>query len=447
MDCGHQPAQSECELYFRRFGFCERQITAPPLTGLGLVVVVPCFNEPDLIGALESLWACERPECAVEVLVVINAPEGIAEAIRRQNETTLREATAWAAGRSDARLEFHFLYFPALPRKHAGVGLARKIGMDEALRRFAAIGKADGVIAGFDADCRCEANYLRSLEAHFQRHPQAPACAIYFEHPLEGPLPGAVYEAITVYELHLRYYLQGLRHAGFPHAHHTVGSCMAVRAEAYRKQGGMNRRQAGEDFYFLHKLIPLGGFAELTETTVHPSSRASERVPFGTGRAMRDSLAGQPPGTYPLEAFLDLKAFFNLAPALYDCAYEALPALLGQLSAPMRAFLDAQRFADILVEIRCNTATRGAFLKRFFRRFDGFQTMKFINYCRDQVYGERAVAPEAYRLLALLMNQENPSAPTPSARELLLAYRQLERQSAAAQASAGGEMNRVLSDE
>src|SRR4030095_9895180 len=122
-------------------------------------------------------------------------------------------------------------------------------GMDEALRRFDEVGWAEGIIAGYDADCRCETNYLTALERHFQKNSQSPGCSIYFEHPLSGPLSPAVYEGAAAYELHLRYFVQALRYAGFPHAHHTLGSCMAVRACTYCKQGGMNKRKAGEDFY------------------------------------------------------------------------------------------------------------------------------------------------------------------------------------------------------
>jgi hypothetical protein len=432
MDRGIQPAQaSGLAQYFRRFGFCAPQVAVPPPAGLGLVVVVPCFNEPDLTGALGALWDCARPDCLVEVIVVINAPAGSSPEIFRQNERTLREATAWAAGHGDPRLRFHFLYFPELPPKQAGVGLARKIGMDEALRRLVEAGKAEGVIAGFDADCRCEPNYLRSLERHFQEHPRTPACGIYFEHPLSGPLAPALYEGIAAYELHLRYYVQALRYAGFPYAYHTFGSGMAVRAEVYRQQGGMNRRQAGEDFYFLHKLIPLGEFSELSDTVVYPSPRSSERVPFGTGRAMRDYLGGQPLGTYPLESFLELKAFFDLAPAFYACACAEPPALLRRLPPPLRAFLRDQRFEEALGEIRANTATEPAFRKRLFRWFDGFRAVKFINYGRDQLYGERAVVPEARQLLALVSPEKFPhpsGAPGPvDARALLGIFRELDR--------------------
>src|SRR6185503_18430066 len=66
----------ETEHYFRRFGYYDRLIPTAPEPDLGIVVVIPCFNEPDLIASLESLWLCERPECPVEVIVVVNSPDG-----------------------------------------------------------------------------------------------------------------------------------------------------------------------------------------------------------------------------------------------------------------------------------------------------------------------------------------------------------------------------------
>ena len=172
--------------YFERFGFCARQIAAPPPPDLGITVVLPCFNEPDLVGSLESLRACVRPSCAAEVIAVINAPANAIPEIHAQNLSTLKQASAWAAEREDPRLRLRFLHFPDLPPKHAGVGLARKIGMDEALRRFADVGRLhDGIIACYDADCRCEPNYLAAIERHFQQRPRTPACSIYFEHPLD----------------------------------------------------------------------------------------------------------------------------------------------------------------------------------------------------------------------------------------------------------------------
>ncbi|MEO8429555.1 MAG: hypothetical protein ABI651_20875 [Verrucomicrobiota bacterium] len=413
------------DFYFRRFGFCGRQIAEPPHPGLGIIVVIPCLNEPDLIGSLESLWSCEPSNCPAEVIVVINSPAGCCETIRVQNLKTWEEASRWSREHSTPRLVFHVLHVPDLPPKQAGVGLARKIGMDEAVRRFDDIGRTTGIVVCYDADCRCEGNYLRSIERHFEKNPRTPGCSIYFEHPLDGPLDAKVYEAVAAYELHLRYYVHALRYAGFPYAHQTIGSSMAVRADVYKEQGGMNKRRAGEDFYFLQKIIPLGAFTELTDTTVNPSSRGSDRVPFGTGRAVRAHLAGNKISTYPLEAFLDLKVLCERLPAA-DYGEQLLRSdMCDGLPESMRTFLRAQRFTEALAEIRDNTSTPAAFRARFLRWFNGFQAMKFIHHARDDYYGERGIEDEAGRLLELLSGRVGKVGG--STLELLLAYRRLDR--------------------
>ena len=416
----------ETDYYFRRFGFCERQIATPPQADLSIVVVIPCFNEPDLIGSLETLWFCERPECSVEVIVVLNSPAGCSAEIRSQHQATLKIATAWIEQHRDLRLAFHALHFPELPRKHAGVGLARKIGMDEALRRFDDLGRTEGIIVGYDADCRCEANYLTAIERHFAQNTRSPGCSIYFAHPLSGALPPPVYEAIAAYELHLRYYIQALRYAGFPHAHHTIGSCMAVRAGVYCQQGGMNKRKAGEDFYFLHKIIPLGGFGDLTGTTVYPSPRPSDRVPFGTGKAVGDFLAGREIKTYPLDAFLDLRKLFDDLPLIYRQGDKSADEHTGRMPESVRSFLDQSSFSEAMKEIRRKTSSEPAFQKRFFRWFDGFRAMKFVHHARDRFYGERNVGEESAKMLAKLAPDRKPDTAM-SLRELLEIYRALDR--------------------
>jgi glycosyltransferase involved in cell wall biosynthesis len=406
--------------YFKRFGFCERQIQTPPHSDLGLVVVIPCFNEPDLLASLESLWACGRPGCATEVIVVVNSPSGCSPDILAQNQTTLAQTAKWISSHADPQLAFHLLHFPELGRKQAGVGLARKIGMDEASRRFGDVGKPGGVIACFDADCACDRNYLMALERHFQRHPRSPGCSIYFEHPLAGPLDPKVYEALAAYELHLRYYVEALRWAAFPHAYHTIGSAMAVRAGAYQKQGGMNKRQAGEDFYFLQKIIPLGNFTELTDTRVIPSPRPSDRVPFGTGKAVRSYLDDSKLRTYPLRAFTDLRDFFSRLRAIHrgNAWQDGLPET-------MRSFLAADEFDAALEQIRGNASSEEAFRKRFFNRFDAFTVMKFIHHARDRTYGDADVQEEAAKLLKQLQPAGSVSR---NLAELLGLYRVRDRQ-------------------
>ncbi|MBM3835610.1 MAG: glycosyltransferase [Verrucomicrobia bacterium] len=412
------------DAYFQRFGFCERQIQTPPRSDLGIVVVIPCFNEPDLIGSLGSLWECERPACSVEVIVVINAASNSPREIHLQNQNTFTEASEWIAQHQDSRFAYHLLRLSKLPDRQAGAGLARKIGMDEALRRLSDVNCPEGIIVCYDADCRCDSNYLSGIERHFRQHLRSPACSICFEHPLSGPFDQKVYEAIAAYELHLRYYVQALRYSGFPYAYQTIGSCMAVRAEAYRKQGGMNKRQAGEDFYFLHKVIPLGGFTELTGTKVIPSPRPSDRVPFGTGKAVRDFLADGRITTYPLSAFLDLKRWFDRISSFYRETDLTSSRVFDGLPETVRTFWSSDRFAEIIQEIQENTSTDAAFRKRLFHWLNAFTVMKFIHHARDHFYGDGVIEREPGRLLELLIGQTSGT----SLVEILQTYRQLDRE-------------------
>ena len=268
--------------YFKRYAYPSKLFTDVPEKELKLSVVIPCYNEPDIISTLSSLNGCNPIE-GTEVLIIINEPRDCHPDITTQNNKSLDEIRKWQASENlNFTLLVHYLIAPI---KDAGVGFARKIGMDEAARRFENIGYAKGVICCFDADSICSKNYLQSIYNHFYLEKKKPhAAAIYFEHPI--PENESHASGIIQYELHLRYYVQALRYIGYPYAHHTVGSSMAVRSDIYQKVGGMNKRKAGEDFYFLHRVMPTGNFIDIADTTIYPSARISDRVPFGTGKAM-----------------------------------------------------------------------------------------------------------------------------------------------------------------
>jgi hypothetical protein len=363
------------DFYFQRFGFCDRLIVEPPSADFRMAVVVPAHDEPDLVGSLESLRCCRPPSGGTEVIVVVNSSETAEAELKARNARSAVVARDWFRAWKEPWFRLHVIECPDLPRKHAGVGLARKIGMDEAVRRFAGLGgDGSGIIVCYDADCRCDPNLLTEIEAWFSGNPRSPGCSVYFEHPLDGPDP-LINEAISRYELHLRYYVEACRYARHPFAFHTIGSSMAVTADAYVRQGGMNRRQAGEDFYFLQKLIPLGGFGEVNGARVIPSPRVSTRVPFGTGRAVGDYCRDRSGcfSSYPLEAFEELRVYF-----------ERIEAPPGGL---LEEFLKEQGWGGRLKEIASQTKGPEAFRKRFFRWFDAFMVMKWVHFARDHQYG------------------------------------------------------------
>jgi hypothetical protein len=408
--------------YLQKHSFRERFITEPPADDTYIIVVIPCHDEPGLIATLQSLTACERPDNSVEVIVVVNSGENDKVAVLVQNKKTLAEVKQWTKAQQEPKLKFYFLDVMGLPERHAGVGLARKIGMDEAVRRFDDINNHEGVIVCLDADCTVDKNYLRQIERHFKWDTVTPGCSIYFEHPIEGvEYPKEIYEGIINYELFLRYYCLGLRYAGFPYPFQTIGSSMAVRSSTYQKQGGMNRRKAGEDFYFLHKIFQPGRFTNLTTTTVYPSPRPSHRVPFGTGSAIQKYISAYKENyfVYNIESFFLLKDFFAMVPSFYNG--EPNKELMHD---SIIEFLQERNFPAKLREIRQHSASEKMFVKRFFNWFDGFIVLKYVHYVRDNYFTEMEIKKAAIQLMQV--NGQTVDTKT-STKELLLLYRQAER--------------------
>ena len=390
-----------------------------------MIVVIPAYKEPALLRSLESLYRCRRPSRTTEVIVVVNHPENAPDEVKQVNEACLREVQSWAKDHHDGQLYFHTIYKPDVPEKTAGVGYARKTGMDEAVYRFLQSGTDDGVIIGFDADATCDENYLEEIERTFFGDKAVNGASVYFEHPLDGDeYDACVYDGIVLYELHLRYLNQALRYAGFPYSYHTVGSSFAVRASAYVKQGGMNKRKAGEDFHFLQKIIHTGNYAEINTTRVIPSPRQSDRVPFGTGASIRKWLSeGQAAlHTYPLNPFDDLKQLFALVPSFFKTTPAYIAGLCQPLPSPIQDYLLQNNYLEHIAQANANSASPEAFTKRFFGWFDGLKTVKYLNDSCRQTYSRQPPETAAARLL-----QKSGYDGNVSAKNLLQIYREIER--------------------
>jgi glycosyltransferase involved in cell wall biosynthesis len=413
--------------YLEKHRFSIRQINNSIVPDTSIIVVIPCYNEPDLLKTLQSLFDSEKTLSPVEVIVVINSGENDEEVIIHQNKKTFIDACEWIKNHPHEKLFFHLIRIENLPKKHAGVGLVRKIGMDEAAVRFDDISKDDGVIACLDADCTVDKKYLVEIEKHFQLHPKATGCSIYFEHPVDGnEFSKAIFQGIINYELFLRYYNRALHFCNFPYAFHTIGSSMAVRNKIYQKQGGMNRRKAGEDFYFLHKIFSLGNFTELNTVKVIPSPRESDRVPFGTGNAMQKLLAADSLNyfTYNIQTFIDLKDFFKKVPALSTSSPHY--SITSSLSESIQKYLSQNNFEEKLNELKQNSASEKMFVKRFFNWFDGFMVLKFVHFARDNFYEQQEIYDAATSLLKL---SEIKFPENISKKDLLLQYRKWENPS------------------
>jgi cellulose synthase/poly-beta-1,6-N-acetylglucosamine synthase-like glycosyltransferase len=393
------------EKYVARQTFMPAIFEEQVIDDLGLVVTIPAYAELELIVSLNSLLECDLPDVGVEVIVVINHPINADVNRKEENNTVYKRATEWAKENSNSKIQFLVSHPIELPKKHAGAGLARKIAMDEAVRRLESSGVENPIIAAFDADSTCSKNYLTELRTHFKSKPKSLGCSINFEHPIkEENQTDFEVDAIIQYELHLRYYQAALRFAKHPHAEFTVGSSMAVTRDTYVAQGGMNRRKAGEDFWFMLKLMMAGNITAITESTVYPSARESFRVPFGTGRAMTE-MTEKADSTYytaSFESFKRLKAFLLLV----DDLYKGSVIIEDELT---QKFLALENWEDILDEIRLYTSDKDSFKKRFYRWFNSFMVMKYFHFMRDEGLADVPVNDAANHLLSIWEHTPNSS--------------------------------------
>jgi glycosyltransferase involved in cell wall biosynthesis len=374
--------------------YIQQNIVYPPFikedvsSSLSMVVMIPCLNEPEIIRTLESVWDCEPVYSFTEVIVVVNNSESSLDTVKALNFETYTRLLDWKKTNDRKNLVLHPVYVPSVKEKFAGAGMARKIGMDEAVRRLNIVNKPDGVIISLDADCLVSNNYLKRVESVFSDNKLCFAATINFRHRFEEMADPRQEMGIRMYEDYLHYYKQALNFAGFPNSIYTIGSAFAVRAEAYVKQGGMNRRQAGEDFYFLHKLTKLGSLVEINDAFVYPSGRVSDRVPFGTGAAMTKwmNYSEDLALTYRFAAFLDLKELFDRVNILYKDRPEGYAEIQAYLPQSVYEYLAAISFEEKLDEINRNSSTPESFRKRFFQFFDAFQVLKFLNQVHQHHY-------------------------------------------------------------
>ena len=369
------------------------------------VLVIPAYREPATL--LQCLAQIPAGTGRTLVILVLNRPDTDPET---QANAPLREALrgrfkASAPG-SESRigrlndhcdLYVHDLESSAGPVPAAqGVGLARKIGCDTALRWMHEGAISGDWICSTDADAALPPDYF----ARLGRCNTTTAAVFPFQH-IPGP-DLACNQATALYELRLHHYVLGLEYAASPYAHHSLGSCLAVRPEAYAQVRGFPRRAGGEDFYLLNKLSKLGPVARLGGQGIQLQSRYSRRVPFGTGPAV-DKIAGaaqpaQLPLFYHPACFAALRAVLAAVPVYWQAANTDLQDLLlertmePELARACSTALDRMGMQDALAHCRRQGKSSEQFLRQFHQWFDAFRSLKFIHALRDTGWPQQSLA-------------------------------------------------------
>ncbi|MFO7982154.1 MAG: glycosyltransferase [Desulfuromonadales bacterium] len=356
--------------------------TEGPFSG---AVVIPALAESARLSeTLESLAANPLEALARwQIVVVVNNSARASEEQKADNLLTLarlrREAEqgsvrlAWIDAASPGR---------EVPARTAGAGSARRIGFDLALAGLQASHRP--LLVALDADTLVDASYLPAIEAHFARRDTGGA-VLPLWHQREGSAEAR--QAIETYELYLRAYPLGLQLAGSPYAYLTVGSAMACTADAYVRAGGMNRRRAGEDFYFLQQLAKTSGVAQVSGTVVRPSARTSSRTPFGTGPSMARLLSGDGPDLpfFDPRIFEILRCWLKLACSHPERDTSVLLEKAEEIHPEMAAFLEGAGFESAWSAMQRNG--RGLVSPGGFHGwFDGLKTFRLVRHLSQKAY-------------------------------------------------------------
>ncbi|HZW38287.1 MAG TPA: glycosyltransferase [Ignavibacteriaceae bacterium] len=372
----------EVAAYLKKYEFKPYQVITNKNKLYKNIIVIPVLNELENIKKLlpSLLNGKIKPVDNNLILFVIN------NSVNEDNSENLK-TIAYLNKEQKEEKNFNIAYIDgctndnALPEKDAGVGLARKIGLDTALKYFDYDSSNKNLLICLDADCVVSENYLEEIITQFNKNNYHAGCVNY-AHQFDEEQH---IEAIINYEIFLRYYVLGLKYAKSPYAFNTIGSTMICDVSAYIKVEGMNKRKAAEDFYFMEKLGKHYKIHLLKDAYVYPSSRESYRVPFGTGRSMTN-YTHHPEimhKLYDSEVFDVLhkwnKLFNN--EDFYDAKY-----YLEQSSAVnvhLYNFLVEQKLIDSYSKILLNSKDGKQLHKQKIRWFDGFRTLKFVHYFRD----------------------------------------------------------------
>ena len=280
--------------------------------------------------------------------------------------------------------------------ENQGVGWARKCAMD-----FSVLSGAK-VIACMDADTVVSENYCESLAGFFTECekaectnkpiPVGAVCNFTHQQNEDVEIQGIVEQ----YEYYMKHHAENLRKSGTPFWLWALGPTIVSSRYGYCGCAGMNKRVAGEDFYFLQSLVKLHiqqknkGFADseiekaldfpVLNCTVMPQSRYSDRVLFGTGKKLQavknglDSIV-----LYDLRIYEQLRDFLQLVyenKADVDCFYDVLRNDFPNIFR----FLENENFFSMWEKLyRQNKSSDKRVFSAFHSWFDGLKILRLIH--------------------------------------------------------------------
>ena len=339
------------------------------------LITIPCYDELNYIKkTLESI-----SKQSIELLnktlvsVTINNSNKENKTVRENNQKTYEELI-------NVNYNFELIIIDAYSKeksiedKNAGVGMARKISVDACLNYL----HPNSLISFIDADTILSKNYLSQIYDSYKKNSWESA-TVDFEHDRDF---SETIELIDEYENFLKITASKIAASGSPYNYVPLGSTMVSTFNSYIAVGGMNRKKAAEDFYFLQELEKYSGVYQIDEILVYPSSRYLNRTYLGTSTRLKKCLDGEldmKSFYYSSIAFDILSRWLSLALSSQEKDCNSILNNASKINLELKNFLIDQNISKSWDSI-ISAPSNKHFINQFHRWFDGFKTLKLLKF-------------------------------------------------------------------
>ena len=338
-------------------------------------IVIPSYGESNHI--LQTLSSINKNNILLLketlVIVVINNSSKTKNTIKNDNKKShhilKKSKFNFSLGIIDAYTKkFH------LPSKHAGVGLARKIGMDLSIKYLK---NEKSILFSTDADTIVSNLYIETVFNYFNKE-NIGAAVVGFQH--RSSKHRTIEINIKNYEKFLLSTAEKISKAGSPYGYVSMGSTMICTVDSYISIGGMTRKKATEDFYFLQELAKYCGVHSISEILVFPSARPVSRVYLGTGFRMKQAIEGEKINNlyYSEQAFILLRKWINLGISSWKINIVELIEKTTKINEKLKEFIINEGIEQIWENLQSSSPTERHFIQQFHRWFDNLKTIRLL---------------------------------------------------------------------
>ena len=341
-------------------------------------IVIPCYNEFDYIFKTLDSINNQKPKLLEKtlVIIVINNSFDANAKVKNNNQKTYNKLI---------KLQFSFEFiaidcfsnYNALENKLAGVGLARKVGLDFSLKF---IENLNSIICSLDADTIINEHYLDIIDNRF-KHNTVNAAVVNFSHQKSSNT--IIEQGIRKYETILKEIANNIQKTGSPYGYVSMGSTIVCNAKTYIAVGGMNTKKATEDFYFLQSIAKYTKVHKIKKVLVHPSSRDENRVYLGTGFRMDEYLNNKKFKNlnFSKESYLEIKKIIDIIDLHWSDSTEfLLQKLMNNLNKKSVEFIKKKNISKVLKNFKTNAKNKNQFILLFNQWFDALTIMKFLKF-------------------------------------------------------------------